>query len=91
MKTTPEDNQPPGDKQPAKRKKQNTAWYDACSKAEDAITDMIAMQQEYQNEFDEMSERQQESAKGEKLLALCELQLESALEIIQEAAGLEAP
>jgi hypothetical protein len=72
-------------------KKQNSAWSDACNKAEDAITDLIAMQQEYQNEYDEMSERRQESAKGQKLQEIGELQLESALEIIQEASLLEAP
>jgi hypothetical protein len=76
----------------AKRKKpEHQLWIDSCAKAQDAIEEIIGLQQEYQGEYDEMSERKQESKKGELLSAICDLDLEGALATIEEAGLVELP
>ena len=67
------------------------AWNKACTTAREAIQDLVDMQTEYQGCYEELSERRQESARGEILSAICELDLEGALSTIEEAAEIDLP
>jgi hypothetical protein len=88
MTPTPEK----GRKQALKRKKpEHQLWLDSCAAAQAALEELVALQADYQNDYDNLSEAQQESRKGELLSAICDLNLEGALDAIQEAAEIELP
>jgi hypothetical protein len=72
------------------KKTKNKAWVDACAKAEEALSALIELQLEYQNDYDEMSDSQQESKRGEELADICNLDLEGALGTVHEANEVEA-
>lgn len=66
-------------------------WGEAASKAEEALTELVEVQQEYQNWLDNLPENLQQSALGEKLQTVCDLDLQSALDTIQEASAADLP
>lgn len=74
----------------AKNKTQDR-WNDAVEKAQNAIQELISIQDECQGEYDDMTEKKQEGEKGEALQTICDVALGDALEILNEAEGLEIP
>jgi hypothetical protein len=75
----------------AKPKPEHQRWRDLCADAQAALQELGELQADYQNDYDEMTERQQESQRGQLLSAICELDLASALETVEEAADIELP
>jgi hypothetical protein len=59
--------------------------------AQDAIEELLQIQSDYERDFEELSERQRESTRGEAMQEIINLQLQNALEIIQEALETELP
>jgi Protein of unknown function (DUF3102) len=66
-------------------------WLSAVSAAESALGDLLELQQQYQEWRDNQPENFQGTIVDEKLNAMCDLDLQSALDTIQEAAGLDLP
>lgn len=77
----------------AKVKKPTKAqqWAEACSQAISALETLISMQEEYQEKLDNLPENLHNSPYGEKLQAVCDLDLQSALDTTQEADGADLP
>ena len=66
-------------------------WAEAAAKALEGLEALIELQQDYETWRDSLPENLQESAVGEKLEAICGLDLEGALETAQEADGADLP
>ncbi len=66
-------------------------WSDAVSKASEAIEELIEIQEEYKNWFDNLPENLQSSSVGDKLEAVCDIEIEEAYSIIEEASDAELP
>jgi hypothetical protein len=66
-------------------------WAEAVNTADAALTDLIELQQSYEDWRSNLPENFEATALGEKLDAVCDLDLQSALDIIQEAAQLDLP
>ena len=75
------------------KKKQSRAsrWSDACTTALAALEDLRALQEEYEEWRDNLPENLQQSPVGEKLDAVCELDIESAVDTVSEAEGIDLP
>jgi len=74
-----------------KPKPEHQLWIDSCTTAIAALEELIALQADYQSEYDDMTESQHESKRGECLDAICTLDLEGALDTVRTAAELELP
>lgn len=68
-----------------------TRWGEAASAAKAALDDLKAVQEEYQEWLDNLPENLQSSPVGEKLTAVCELDIEGAQSTAEEAEGIELP
>ena len=68
-----------------------TRWADACTRANDALSDLVELQGEYSDWKDGLPENLASSPVGEKLEAVCDLDLEGAQSTIEEAEGCELP
>jgi len=77
-------------------------WSEAAQRAQNAwneleaaMNDLLEVQQEYQDWKDNLPENLQQSALGEKLDAVCDLQLDPAdheiQNVIDEAANIDLP
>ena len=66
-------------------------WQDAAANAVAALEELVAVQEEYREWLDNLPENLQQSSLGEKLQAVCDLDLESAFEAAQEAEGIDLP
>lgn len=66
-------------------------WAEACSKAVEALTDLVDIQSEFESWKDNLPENLQQSTLGEKLETLCDIDLSGALEIVNEADGANLP
>lgn len=75
----------------AKGKSRPQRWADASARAVTALEELVEMQSEYQEWYDNMPENTQSSPTGEKLSTVTELDLQSALDTVQEADGVELP
>lgn len=74
-----------------KRLSRPQQWAEACTAAVNAIETLIDLRSEYEAWRDNLPENLQQSALGEKLEAVCDLDLDDALSTIQEAEGLDLP
>jgi hypothetical protein len=74
-----------------KKQSRTNRWMEAASKAVSALEELVELQEEYSEWFDNMNENLQNGATGEKLQALIDLDLSSALDTAQEAEGAELP
>lgn len=72
-------------------KSKQEQWQDACSEAEAAVQKLLDLQADCQEKYDAMSEKQLEGDKAEALSSICDLDLQGAMDTIQEAAGLNLP
>jgi hypothetical protein len=75
-----------------KRQTKQQCWDDACVRAQDAIQELIDMQDEWRGIYENMNEVLQNTAYGQKLNEIAEsLDLQSALDTIEEAANADLP
>jgi len=74
-----------------KRKSRPQRWADAAGRAEEAINELVDLQQEYSDWKDNLPENLGQSVLGEKLEEVCGLDLESAQSTVSEAAGIDLP
>jgi hypothetical protein len=80
-------------KPPTKRERQSRAkqWADACAQAKSALEDLLDLQQRFESWRENLPENLESSALGQKLDAVCDLDIEGAISIIDEADGLDLP
>lgn len=78
---------------PKKQKPKSRAarWGDACGAAVAAIEELQEIKQEFEDWKDNLPENLQQSALGEKLETVCDIDLDSALEAVQEAENADLP
>lgn len=74
-----------------KQQSRSHRWSDAANRAEAALQDLLDIQQEYEEWKDNLPENLQQSALGEKLEAVCDLDLQGAQDTISEAIDIELP
>ena len=76
-----------------KEKKQSRAdrWADACAQANEALAELKELQEEYEGWKDSLPENLANSPVGEKLTAVCDLDIESAMSTVDDAEGAELP
>lgn len=74
-----------------KRTSRTVQWGQAAADAVAALEALQDVQAEYQDWFDGMPENLQGSTTGEKLEAVCEIDIETALETANEAEGADLP
>lgn len=89
--TTPNEATGPGNAPDVKSKSRSRRWTDAVSRASDALNELVEIRQEYQDWLDNLPENLQESPVGEKLESICNIDVDSALEIVNEAEGADLP
>lgn len=75
----------------AKPKSRPARWGDAASDAMAALEELVDLQSEYQEWLDGLPENLQSSPVGEKLQAICDLDLQGALDTVSEADGADLP
>lgn len=68
-----------------------TRWAEAAGDAVDALQRLRDLQSEYEDWKDNLPENLQGSTLGEKLEAVCDLDLDGALDTATEAEGLDLP
>jgi phage anti-repressor protein len=73
------------------RQTRGDRWMEAAQTAADALSTLLDIQEEYQEWYDNMPEQLQSGATGEKLSAICDLDIESAQSTAQEAADADLP
>lgn len=66
-------------------------WADACGTAREGLDELASLKEEYEEWRDNLPENLQQSALGEKLQAVCDLDLDSAVSMIDEAEGMDLP
>ncbi len=66
-------------------------WVAACSKAMDGLQELIELQEEYQEWRDNLPEQLESSAVAEKLDTIVDMDLQSALDVVEEADGADLP
>ena len=66
-------------------------WQAAASAAADALATLVEIQGEYQDWLANLPENFEGSALGEKLNAVCDLELEEARDAALEAEGADLP
>lgn len=78
---------------PAKVQQKSRAdrWGEACSNARNGLEDLVALKEEYEEWKDNLPENLQQSPVAEKLEAVCDLDFDSAIEVIDEAEGVDLP
>jgi hypothetical protein len=75
----------------AKQQSRPSRWGQAADNAVAALEALKEVQEEYQEWYDNMPEGLQQGATGEKLQALADIDLDSALEAATEAQGADLP
>jgi hypothetical protein len=66
-------------------------WQEAVSAALDALNQLKEVQDEYENWRDGLPENLQSSALGEKLEAVCDLDIQGAIDTVSEAESVDLP
>lgn len=80
-----------GKKKKPKRPSRTDQWAEACGAAKDGLADLISLQEEYNEWKGNLPENLENSPVGEKLQAIENLDLQSALDTVEEAEGLDLP
>lgn len=75
----------------SKKLSRSARWHGACSKANEALAELSDLKSEYEKWRDNLPENLQSSPLGEKLEAVCDLDLDSAIDAIGEAEDLDLP
>lgn len=66
-------------------------WAKACADAGAALSELREVQEEYEEWRDNLPEGLQNGPTGEKLDEVCELDIESAIEVVDEAKEVDLP
>ena len=66
-------------------------WQAAAVQAVEALQELVDIQSEYEGWRDTLPENLQSSAVGEKLDAVCDIDLSSSLDAANEAEGVDLP
>ncbi len=74
-----------------KPKSRSARWSDAASTASAALSDLRDIQSEFEEWRDGLPENLENSPVGEKLQAVCDIDLQSALEAVEEAESADLP
>lgn len=74
-----------------KRQSRATRWAEAAGEAIAALETLMDLQTEYEDWKDNLPENLAQSAMGEKLETVCDLDLSSALDTAQEADAMDLP
>ena len=75
----------------ARQKSRAKRFAEAASDACEALTLLQEVHQEYVDWFENMPESLQQGPTGEKLQEVCDLDIESALDTINEATDIDLP
>jgi hypothetical protein len=73
------------------RRSRSAQWMAAVAAASDALGELLDLQEAYAEWRDGLPENLQGSAVAEKLDAVCDLDIQSALSVIEEAEGIDLP
>jgi len=74
-----------------RRQSRAARWSEAVSKAVDGLQELVDLQEEYQNWLDNLPEGLQSSAVADKLQAVVDMDLQGAMDTVQEAEGADLP
>lgn len=74
-----------------KRLSRAQRWADAASKAKEGLEELQAIQDEFEEWRDNFPENAQGGATYEKLEAVCDLDIDSAVETVEEAEQIDLP
>lgn len=66
-------------------------WADACGTAREGLEELAGLKEEYEEWRDNLPENLRQSPVGEKLEAVCDLDLDSATTVLDEAENMELP
>jgi hypothetical protein len=66
-------------------------WADACASAEAALQDLMEMQAEFEAWREALPENLSGSAIAEKLDAIGEIDIQAAIDLVEEASGIDLP
>ena len=66
-----------------------SAWGQTAADAESALSDLNDVKEEYQNWLDNLPENLQSSNLADKLQTVCDIDIDSALDVAQEAAAMD--
>lgn len=66
-------------------------WAEAAAKANEALSELQSIKEEYQDWLDNLPENLQNSALGEKLQAITDLDIDSAVDVSEEAMNIDLP
>lgn len=66
-------------------------WATAASKAQEGLAELVELQEDYQSWYDNLPDGLRYSGTGEKLAAICGLDLEGAASTVEEAEGADLP
>ena len=75
----------------ARPKSRPQQWQEAASQAINALSDLQSLQQEYQDWLDNLPENLQSGNLAAKLEEVTNLDIEGALDTVQEAEGMDLP
>lgn len=74
-----------------KRSSRPARWADACGKAEEALNELEELREEYDEWLSNLPENLQQSELASKLEAVTQLDLQGAIDTVQEAGGVDLP
>jgi len=66
-------------------------WLAEANAAASALATLKEMQDEFQEQYDNLSEKVQEGEKGTKLSAITDLDIDGAISIVDEILSVEKP
>ncbi len=75
----------------AKQPSRTDRWSTACDAARQALEDLQGLQEEYQEWRDNLPENMESSPTAEKLDAVIDLDIQTGMDTVEEAEGLELP
>jgi len=73
------------------RQSRSQRWANSCAAAEAALQSLLDIQSEYQEWKENLPENLEDSPVGEKLDEVCDLEIQSALDMVQDANALDLP
>lgn len=74
-----------------KKESRSKRWARASSVARDAVSELLDIQSEFEEWRDSLPENLQQSAVGEKLETICDLDIQGAMDTLDEAENTDVP
>jgi len=72
-------------------KSQWERWQDACQKADAVLHELKDIQEEFESTYEDMSEKQQETEKGQRLETITDLPIDDAIGVVEDCINAEKP